>query len=93
MSLAGHKVADRGRWRNIVSAPCSVGFCFDLPLEGEWRQALEDFREYVSEQTLTAELHLDPIKEPQGDPGSDNILHTARFGGVDVRFSLSRVSD
>lgn len=65
----------------------------DLPLEGEWRQALEDFREYVSEQTLTAELHLDPIKEPQGDPGSDNILHTARFGGVDVRFSLSRVSD
>ena len=64
-----------------------------LPLEGEWRQALEDFREYVSEQTLTTELNLDPIEEPQGDPRSENILHTARFGGVDVQFSLSRVSD
>ncbi|MEE3327711.1 MAG: isoleucine--tRNA ligase [Myxococcota bacterium] len=65
----------------------------DLPLEGEWRKALEDFRDYVSEQTLTAELHIDPIDGKEHVAEGETILHTARFGGTDVRFSLSRASD
>ena len=64
-----------------------------LPLEGEWREALEGFREYVCEQTLTAELHLDSADGEEDLSSHEDTVHTAPFGGVDVQFSLSRVSD
>ena len=64
-----------------------------LPLEGEWREALDTFRDYICEQTLTAELHPEATDEQEGLSSDESNTHTARFGGVDVRFSLSRVSD
>ena len=64
-----------------------------LPLEGEWREALDAFRDYICEQTLTAELHPEATDEQEGLSSDESNTHTARFGGVDVRFSLSRVSD
>lgn len=65
----------------------------NLPLEGEWREALERFREYVCEQTLTAEIHLGAIDGTGDLSNGDDVVHTARFGGLDIEFSLSRVSD
>ena len=64
-----------------------------LPLAGEWRKALEDFHNYICEQTLAAELHMDPIPGKPDVGSKEAFVHTAKFGGVEVQFSLSRASD
>ena len=64
-----------------------------LPLPDEWRKALEDFHDYVCEQTLAAELQMDPLPEKPNIGSKEAFVHTAKFGGVEVQFSLSRASD
>ena len=56
-----------------------------LPLEGEWREAVEAFRAYVSEQTLASELALD------GEPAAGLSLHPATLGGRELRIGVARV--
>ena len=61
-----------------------------LPLPDEWRRALEDFHDYVCEQTLATEINMDPLPEKPINESQETFVHTAKFGGVDVQFSLSR---
>ena len=67
---AGLHVSDRIRLR--------------LPLEGEWREAVEGFRDYVAEQTLATELIL-------GDAGpGGGFEYPAKLGGHEVRVGVER---
>lgn len=63
-----------------------------LPLAGEWRKALEDFRDYICEQTLATELQMDPLPGKPNIGSKEAFVHAAKFGGVEVEFSLSRAS-
>ncbi len=71
-----------------------------LPLDDEWRNAVEHFRDYVSEQTLASALVLAPAATtPSEDLGAEaspsNLYahtHTARLGGHEVRIGLERTS-
>lgn len=64
-----------------------------LPLSGEWRDAVQGFRDYVSDQTLAKELMLDeaPLSARAREDGL--ITHTASLGGEEIRFALSRIPD
>ena len=57
-----------------------------LPIEGEWRDAVEAFREYVCDQTLATELSL-------GEQAAESSAfeHAAKLGGQDTRVGVSRV--
>jgi len=57
-----------------------------LPLDGDWREAVEQFRDYVSEQTLATELRL------ESDAGGDLFRHSAQLGGQAVEIGISRQS-
>ncbi len=64
-----------------------------LPLENEWREAVEQFYEYVSEQTLTDSLQWSDRSEP-APVGKDGwIAHSANLGGESFTFYLTRVSN
>jgi len=60
-----------------------------LPLPDDWRESVEAFRGYVSEQTLAKELSLAP-------PGNEGALleglhrHPAKLGGQEVTIGLRR---
>ncbi len=54
-----------------------------LPLENEWREAVEAFRDYVCEQTLATELILGPV------PEANFHLHRMQWGGREVTFGLA----
>ncbi|MBW2230544.1 MAG: isoleucine--tRNA ligase, partial [Deltaproteobacteria bacterium] len=56
-----------------------------VPLDGDWREAVERFRDYVSEQTLASELHL------EADASRDLYQHAAQLGGETVRIGLARM--
>jgi isoleucyl-tRNA synthetase len=57
-----------------------------LPLQGEWREAVESFRDYVSEHTLATDLVLD-------DTLADSLFqHPAVLGGNPVQIGLERHS-
>ncbi|HIF96707.1 MAG TPA: isoleucine--tRNA ligase [Myxococcales bacterium] len=65
-----------------------------LPLEEPWRSAVENFRAYVSEQTLASELALEPA--PTGGataelPSDTRYTHRAQLGGQEVHIMLDRV--
>ena len=53
-------------------------------LEGEWREAVERFHDYVSEQTLATELSL------EADGATDQFRHLAQLGGEPVRIGIAR---
>ena len=55
-----------------------------LPLTGDWREAVEGFRDYVCEQTLAGELVLG--EEPDGDL----FRHPVTLGDREVRIGLER---
>ena len=60
-----------------------------LPLPDDWRESVEAFRVYVSEQTLAEDLSLAP-------PGDEESLlaglhrHSAKLGGQEVTIGLGR---
>ncbi len=57
-----------------------------LGLEGEWRDAVEAFRDYVAEQTLAREIDL------TGDPNESGLhFQETSFSGARVRVGLARV--
>jgi len=58
-----------------------------VPLEGDWREAVEAFREYVVEQTLAVDLDFD------ASPTADSFRHDAKLGGRDVEVVVERVPD
>ncbi len=58
-----------------------------LPLEGDWRTAVENYRSYVSEQTLATDLLLGD------DDDGDLFRHPANLGGNEVRVGLERCSE
>jgi isoleucyl-tRNA synthetase len=69
-----------------------------LPLTGAWRSAVENFRNYVSEQTLASELLLESLpdaaaqgglQEAEG-PASGPFVHAAELGGEPVSIRLER---
>jgi isoleucyl-tRNA synthetase len=60
-----------------------------LPLPEDWREAVEAFRSYVSEQTLASELLL-PRPGEEGSPLSGLHLHPAKLGGQEVTIGLER---
>ena len=64
-----------------------------LPLGGEWGSALEVFHDYICEQTLASELHINPLPGNPGNQSEKTFAHTAQFGGNEVQFFISRVSD
>ena len=55
-----------------------------LALPDDWRESVEQFRDYVSEQTLATELALD------GEHPAELSQHSATLGGEDVRIALAR---
>jgi isoleucyl-tRNA synthetase len=56
-----------------------------LELPGEWRSAVEQFREYVCEQTLATQLELDTKVAP-----GDLSVHEATLGGEAIRVGVAR---
>ena len=55
---------------------------------GEFTAAIERFRDYVTSQTLAAELDLG------GDPAAKGLfVHSAEVAGAPIRVGLARVSD
>ena len=56
-----------------------------LELPADARAAVDRFRDYVSEQTLAAELELDPV-EPDG-----LFRHEAALGGDPIAVALARI--
>ena len=59
----------------------------ELPLPEDWRRAVENFREYVSEQTLAIELILGPPGPGEADTPNMRI-HPAQLGGQEVHIGL-----
>ncbi len=60
-----------------------IRLALDLP--DEWRSAVDDFRDYVCEQTLANELKLEL------DPTSEGLfVHEATFGGDSVRVGVAK---
>jgi isoleucyl-tRNA synthetase len=57
-----------------------------LPLEGDWRAAVERFRDYVSEQTLATELSLGATDASRG-----GFLYPTKLGDQAVQISVERV--
>ena len=51
----------------------------------EWRTAVEQFSDYVSEQTLATRLDLSPDWE-----SADLAVHQATLGGATVRVGVAR---
>jgi len=57
-----------------------------LELPDDWRAAVEDFGDYVREQTLANELDL------HGSLGNDLFVHEATLGGIAVRVGVAKDS-
>jgi isoleucyl-tRNA synthetase len=55
-----------------------------VPLAGDWREAVEQFRRYVCEQTLATELLLDE------DSAHSAFRSSARLGGSTVVIGLEK---
>jgi isoleucyl-tRNA synthetase len=55
-----------------------------VPVEGEWRDAAEAFRDYVGEQTLASELEIG------GGEVDGLFLYPAKLGGAEVEIALGR---
>jgi len=61
-----------------------------LPLEGEWRDAVESFRDYVAEQTLATELVVGEVEAGALGGRSDLFQHPANLGGKEVLIGVER---
>ncbi len=58
-----------------------------LPIEGEWREAVERFEAYIREQTLAAEVKLETPPNI-----SDFHQHPAQLGGETIRIGIQRLA-
>jgi isoleucyl-tRNA synthetase len=58
-----------------------------LPIEDEWREAVERFEAYIREQTLAAEVKLETPPN-----FSDFHQHPAQLGGETIRIGIQRLT-
>ena len=61
-----------------------------LELSGEWRSAVEQFREYVCEQTLATRLELDGDELDGKVAAGELSVHEATLGGESIRVGVAR---